>query len=160
MVSATRLPPLSLTEPQHSAETPMVTNAQNHWFGQKPTGHTEDENTNQSDEPHGRQEAGRQDSTPQGGQGRGWESRGFREETGPSAQQLAKLWAHGPYLLSRHSEANTFRPPTRSSREPGERAEGHQHPGEFVKCPRPMQDEALLEWRDSAPVTPSGATNW
>lgn len=71
MVSATRLPPLSLTEPQHSAETPTVTNAQNHWFGQKPTGHTEDENTNQPDEPHGRQEAGRQDSTSPGGGGAG-----------------------------------------------------------------------------------------
>lgn len=68
-MSVTRSSPLSLTEPQRSAETPTVTNAQKHWFGQKPTGHREDENTNQSDEPHGRQEAGRQDSIPQGGAG-------------------------------------------------------------------------------------------
>lgn len=75
---------------------------------------------NQTNLMEGKRQEGRT-APPQGGQGRGWESRGFREETGPSAQQLAKLWAHGPYLLSRHSEANTFRPPTRSSREPGER---------------------------------------
>lgn len=69
VMSATELPPLSSTEPQHSEEAPTVTNTQNHWLGQKGAGHTEDENTHQSNEPHGRQEAGRKGSTAQGGAG-------------------------------------------------------------------------------------------
>lgn len=70
--------------------------------------------------------------------------RGNRTWSTATSKALGRV----PYLLGRRSEANTFRPPTRSSREPGERGKGSQLPEEFEKGLHLMQDEAQLEERD------------
>lgn len=119
---------LSQTERRHSsAEALTVTHTQNHQCGQEATGHTQAEDAKQTKLVGDRAEQGRAALLGHS-LGKRMRTQGLLRGNRTQSTAVSKALSRGPYLLGKRSEANTFRPPTRSSREPGKRGEESQPP--------------------------------